>query len=364
MAIEPAALFTRIVEILVDSHGESLLYHGVYASRMTLEEAATRYFDATLSRRVMLTGAVQLSVTHQVFGAMCRRGWSRGWEAATVARTPPAAIGGDASEDRPADFDEVEERLRKLPQELSRGSASATLSARHGPIILAALRGQAPVPEQMSAWDAVVTGPRRLRVLSAGPEFNRFCSVIINCVRTTNRPVAELLGLRRGLCPFDWLEVLSIQQVRALKRFLASVERSGGADTQANWSAAFETEPVPGFDSAAELWASDIGAALRLQAPRLVSIHRLADPPEPEQEAEFLETQEFIDELRLLQEEKVLTPAEVSLLNHLHGGGELEDYFARAEAKLLLAAFGKSVDALVDDIERRIDAWHAGDRLQ
>jgi hypothetical protein len=103
------------------------------------------------------------------------------------------------------------------------------------------------VPEEMSVWAGMTAGPEMLRTLTPGEPFNRFCGLLIDAFRTVHRPFQELARLGHGLCPFDWLDVLSVNQVRALRRFLGVIDGREIGDPSA-WDAAWAQAPVPGAD--------------------------------------------------------------------------------------------------------------------
>jgi hypothetical protein len=360
LQLEPGALYARLIDLLAARYAEALLHHPVYAQRMSQEEAASHYFDATIARRLTLSGSVQLSIAHRLFSAMCQRGADRVWRDSTVAREPAAAAAAAKSESA-ADIGPVMQRLEKLPREISSGSASLTLRARHGPVVLRVDGQPLPVPEEIAAWDAIVSGPSALLALAPGEPFNRFCSLMIDCIRTANRPVQEILGLGRRLCPFDWLDVLSIQQMRALKRFLHQLQAADAVDSPKNWAEAFENAPVPGFKNAADLWDSEIGGALRNGTGHgLRSSEEWPELSDPNSGIdEFLAEQDFLQQLKLLENDQLIDAVEHRLLEELYRGTELEVAAQRAEVRMALRARGLTLEQLLTDIQQRVDRWRA-----
>lgn len=358
VSIDPGALYAQLINLLAEGHyAKSLLYHPVYAQRMQAEEAAARYFDATLARRLVLTGRVELSIAHRLLGATCERGTSPIWRAAQIdrAHTPLTVIPALAD----PSFEEVRQRLLKLPEQISAGSASPTIRARSGSVVLRAGQHSAMVPEEISAWNAVTCGPQEINTLPKGEPFNRFCSVMIDCVRTANRPFQEILGLGRQLCPFDWLDTLSIQQVRALRSFLKYLIDANATDSPNTWAAAFAHTPIPSFDNADDLWNSAIGFALR-NAPnqRVVDLESIPELVAPDIDSdEFLGREEFLQQLELLFHDGIIDTEEQWLLGQLYDGAELRELARQFRVRTLQRRRAMNLDALLTDLQQRIQQW-------
>lgn len=355
--IEPGALYVRLIGLLAAGYAESLLKHPWYASRMDAEEAAGRYFDATLGRKLLLTGRVPLSVAHRLFAALCAR-CAGALEKSTLKRRVGAARAAN-------DFGvlgTIRRCLSKLSREPSPGSASPTLLSRLGPIVLAARDDEVSVPEEMAIWDAIACSPSPIMALPPGEPFNRFCSIVIDCIRTANRPVLELLSLGRPLCPFDWLDELSIQQVRSLKSFLRHLKSQDVPDTLENWREALKQNPVPGFKAVEALWRSPIGTALRNGGiyPS-VALEQAMELVEPENGIElFLVQQEYQDQVRLLRADEVIGAEEQYLLIEVYAGAALEELAERAPIRALLRGRNLTIDELIEDIRERVDHWQQG----
>jgi hypothetical protein len=354
--VEPGALYVRLIGLIARRYADSLLHHPSYASRMDTEEAASRYFDATLGRRLRLSGRVPLSVAHRLFAALCARGSVGPWRTSVVARRLSQALEvGDLGVLRT-----VRDKLATLSRDISPGSASPTLLARLGPIVLSAGGDALLVPEEMASWDAICCSPSPLVSLPPGEPFNRFCHIVIDCVRTANRPILELLSLGRRLCPFDWLAELSIQQVRALKGFLGHLQARGAPDTLENWRLALEERPVPGFKSVEQLWHSPIGAALRNGSTHpSVALDDAVDVAESEDELDlFLGAQEYQNQLRELLRDGLINEAERSLLLDVYAGVPLEELAERPAIRALLKVRGMTLEELLEDIRTRVERWH------
>ena len=357
--VNPGALYARLTEAISARYAEPLLHHPGYAWRLSAEEAATRYFDISLSRRLLLSGKVELSIAHRLFEAMCRRGAEPAWRTALLQRELPTAADHVAPLDRLSSFDRCARRLAQLPETLSTGSASQTIRARSGAVSLRLGNMNAPVPEEMSTWEAITCGPDALHPLASGDPFNRFCGLMIDCVRTAHRLFQELLGLGRGLCPFDWIDVLTIQQTRALRKFLSVLDDNGGTGSDSSWAIAWSQAPVPGFKSAENLRQSEIGLALRHAIPDSTP----ASPIEEEADdstadaAEYLSEQEFRNQLRLLQDDGLISVAEHSALAQLHRGVRLSELATQAEFRAELRRRGLSQTAWLADIQARVERW-------
>lgn len=320
-------LYARLTAALAARYAEPLLHHPGYAWRMSAEEASARYFDISLGRPLLLSPRVQLSIAHRFLQVLCERGAEAVWRQVLIVREkdPTAAAAQVVPLGAQRSFEQCRRQLAKLPQTISAGSPSPTIRARYGPIALRLYSLQASVPEEISMWDAVTCAPAVLSSLPAGEPFNRFCSLVIDCVRTAHRPFQELLGLGRGLCPFDWLDILSIQQTRALRKFLRALEESKAADTPEHWERAWQEAPVAGFASAAALWQSDIGLALRQPQGRsgidTALLESLADSAsDTEEVAEYLSEAELRSALDAFLAQNYISYAEHALLMDLHRG--------------------------------------------
>lgn len=360
--VNPGALYARLTDAIAARYAEPLLHHPGYAWRLSAEEAASRYFDISLSRRLLLSGKVELSIAHRLFEAMCRRGAEPAWRTASLQRELPTSLDHVTPLATRGSFERCARRLERLPETLSAGSASRTIRTRSGAVSLRLGNLSAPVPEEMSTWDAITCGPDTLNPLASGDPFNRFCGLMIDCVRTAHRLFQELLGLGRGLCPFDWIEVLTIQQTRALRKFLAVLDDNGGTGSDSSWAIAWSRAPVPGFKSAESLRQSEIGLALRHviadSVPPSLIDEEEADADESTADAEeYLPEQEFQNQLRLLQDDGVISVVEHSALGQLYRGARLSELATQGEVKAELRRRGLSQAAWLADLQSRIERW-------
>lgn len=349
---EDGDLYNRTLAALEGRYANTLLHLPAYHLRMSAEEAAQRYFERILERPLQLSPRVQISVGHQLFEALCQRAADPAWRHASVRRekagTPPPGATCAVPAAVRGMFEQCRARLGELPDGVSRGSPSPALRARHGELVLRLQGLAAPVPEEISLWSAIRCAPAWLSF----PEreaFDAFCCIMIDCMRTVHRPFSELLALKRGLCPFDWLDVLSIQQTRRLRVFLA--ELGDGPDTLPRWEQAWERRRVSGFESATDLWHSEIGRALRQPQGRI-----------------FISNEQAEEALAALSADE--DPAEVAERGQLLGEEALREQLdpvvsdgaiSAQERDLLLAlAREESLEveeSLANDLLGRIERW-------
>jgi hypothetical protein len=339
---DDGALQSRILTMLEGRYKDTLLRVSGYRSRMRPDEAAMRYFQRVLERPLQLSPRVQVSVAHRLFEALCKRGADPAWSHACVRReqaSAPPPVEELVPPRVAAAFAQCRQRLAELPDTLSPGSPSETIRARHGRLVLRLGSMQAAVPEEMSWWNALRCAPTWLATLPPGEPFNLFCCLMIDCMRTVHRPFGDLLALGRGLCPFDWLHVISIQQTRGLRKFLEVLREEGGSDTLEHWERAWARARVPKLESATDLWHSDIGRALREPAGRVfVSIEAAGEPVRDDDDAEgevespeFLGEEVFREQLELALTAKAITVEEQALLLALHRGEikEVDEHVAQ-----------------------------------
>lgn len=375
VTLDPGRLYATLTTTLSGRlHARELLHHPSYAWRMLAEEAAMAYFDATIARRLRLSGRAVLSVAHRTFAALVERGSDPVWARAEVGRRKQAARDDDSAMEAgkvvtmlPVALRHVRDALAAVPQDIGAGNAAATIRARHGPLSLVAGSSVAIVAEEMSLWDAILCSPPQLKALAPGEAFNRFCSVVIDAMRTANRPVQELLGLGRGLCPFDWVDQVPVNQVRALRRFLAALP-DAGSDTPAAWAAAFAQAPVPNHGSAKALWDAPIGQALRgaraALGERLAADCSGADNATGEMDEEddtprFLDREAFAAGLARIGAGQGVDAQEQRLLMLLHEGRSLCAAVKETGLDAVLAERGLDFAAYVADLYHRIHAARA-----
>src|SRR5262245_38958593 len=132
--LEPGEIYVVLVDALAERYKDDLLYHSTYASRMNAEEAAERYFHATVERALWLSNRVEMSIAHRFLLALCRRGIGPAWSAADLVReaVPLEPEDNVTSLAAAGSFEAVASRLARLPNEPSPGNPAATIRIRQG----------------------------------------------------------------------------------------------------------------------------------------------------------------------------------------------------------------------------------------
>ncbi|MEQ8965404.1 MAG: hypothetical protein RID91_06240, partial [Azospirillaceae bacterium] len=311
---------------------QGLLGHGLYSDRMTADEAALRYFEAVLERRLSPVRRETATAAHRFYQALCQRHPSD-----RLAEAEIVECASDGATPLVAD-----ESLRALRRRLEAACAeeAADEPGRERPAVaLAAPAGPAlPLPRRMSLWDAIRLAPSPVRSLPPGAPFNRFCSATIKLLESVNRPFAEFVAL--GLCPFDWLDAVPVNQARGINRFLKTLRAGAPAaagDDRGRWQAAWDHAPVPGFGGFEAFWRSDIAAALRQARPPETPGVDHPDNPDEDADPRFLDETAFEQHLAALGAAGVVDPVSRRVFRELYDGARLADLAAadwvRAEAR-------------------------------
>lgn len=356
-----------------------MLYYSQYSDRMSPMEAAAEYFKATLERRMFLSATVLKTAAHRVFELLCRRAGDD-WATAELVRRP----GAGAATVRPLraahEWSDVVRRLDACDHSVSQSNAATTKRKEYGPLVLVCGAAEVLVPEEMSLWQAICLGPRRVRHLPPGPEFEAIKSAIANAMQSLNRNIQEILSLGHGLCPFDWLD-LPVNQIRGVGAFLKVVEQHGGQDVPLIWEQAWAKSPVPGFRDDLEAFRnSDLGRALRLQrqsttridvervgaddgtsaddeASDALSRARDRDDFAAEDDADdgvMIKPDDFESALRERVAEGCINPLEADLLRRLYQDVSLDDL--SREPKFALIFAGKPLPEVAADLLRRLES--------
>lgn len=358
--IDVGFLYASLMDALAKRYRLDLLSHASFGVRMSADEAAERYFEATLARALWLSNRVDTSLSHRIFLSMCLRGIDSEWAGSRLHRIRSSEGFATAYREGIAflGWSHVSRSLARLPKETSTGNPANAIRRRDGMLWLFVGDVQAEVPEEMSIWSAIGAGPTRVKSLGRGEEFNRFCGLLIDALRTAHRPYQEIIGLARGLCPFDWFDVLSVNQVRGLRRFLQGIS---GPDTIESWTGAWGSSPVPGFKAVRDLWDSEIGYALRLGKSTFsqMSVDSIEDMSD--QGSEILSESEFEKHVKVLQDRGVINEAEAWILQRLYIGDTLLELSGRLEVKKLLIQGGLKLPALLSDLQQRIEAWRGAE---
>ena len=347
--IDIGLLYAELLRRLAKTYKDSLLGHAAYAARMTSDEAAERYLAATLQRSLWLSNNAPVSVAHKLLLAMCQRGFV---PSLTMARSTKAddAVAPLAS----GDLKEIFASLGKCSFDTESGNPARAIQGRDGPLYLSAGNLRQQVPEQISIWNAIECSPKKLKKLEGGEPFNRFCGVVIDALRTANRPFLEVIGVGRRLCPFDWLDTVSINQLRSVRRFLQVVGDRG--DTLDGWAAAWRSAPVAGFKTVQEFWSSDFGRALRDGPSQLLSIE--SDEDIADASPEVLGGEDFARELAGLRKAGAISETEEFVLTELYRGETLDELAAEGRVQQLLRQRKLTMPAFVIDLQRRLESFH------
>ena len=240
---------------------DTLLGYGLVAARLSPEEAAQRYVDDVLRRRLQVARASPLQKAHEVLAVQCRRGRDAAWRDAAVARAlvKPSAPGAI-----PSGFAAAERALVVLDKGITPKSPAEGTRARSGPIWLSAGSAAVEVAEELSVWHGLTSGPAEVTPFGGkGPAFDALCALTIQAVETANAHWSALLCL--GLSPLDWAEAVSVNTAKKASAFRSAVREAldGKPDAIAAWRAAWAAHKVPGYADADAFWPSELGRALR-----------------------------------------------------------------------------------------------------
>lgn len=293
------------------SYCEHLTGYALAASRVSAGEAAQIYFERVLERRLFLARNNPHHKGHELLAALWRRSTAPGWADCTLVREAHEA---PVPLRKPDGFQDLCARLAPLPRDISKGNPAASTRRSQGPLFLQASGARAELPEELSLWDAMSLSPAQLAPLE-GAGWVSFRNLFIQAFEAANAPYAALLCL--GLWPADWEDAVSTHQAKQLSAFFSDVPPKD-RDCLPAWQEAWERgRRVSGFESAGDLWRSELGAALRTARIKLAAdedIESLKAPPERETEADFLKR------LRLCREAGVIDGLEERLFRELNAG--------------------------------------------
>jgi hypothetical protein len=370
--IEPALVELTLSKTLATAGGQAAPYREVLlgfslvADGASAEELADRYLRDVLGRRLFLARNNETHKGHELFGAICRRGFAEGWTDARLARTrsqPDRSLAPRADDGVgiPLDFRKVAERLANLDSTISPGNPAATTRAAKGPLVLEAGRNCAEVIEELAVRDAVISGPHRLRRLRAKADFDAFCSLVIKAVEAAHDHYGKILAI--GLPPFGWMDVLSVNTAKAIGAFLLEARRQdneGRGHTIAAWRRAWEKRKVPGYASADAFWDSEIGRALR--QPQLrhaidVDASTVANETDPAPEPELQPPDVFIGLLERCLNEGIISANEGWLIREIHDGVMLAELRGRPDLRMKLGVAPDRLAEHVAALTERVLDW-------
>lgn len=378
--VQAYAIYLRIVAMLAKpGYREQLLgYHLGYRSpgsglneMEAAEEAATKYFAAVFQRALHLGGGRHLHKSHELFLAMCRRGKTPEWALAELARMPNSAPAGDDA--TPLDFASVAARLANLNTQLatreqgaiSRGNPAASTRATHGPLFLKFASFSAEVPEELPVEGAIRCAPLKLNVLTNGPQFNAFCSLVIKLIDSADEPWRSLLSV--GLWPPHWLGAVNVNSVKQLSAFLSAARKLAGQTgdsylTLRIWQSVWEERQVPGFKTAEELWNSELGRAVRVAELPEPAPEELDEEPE---DVEMLPPDQFHKMIDSAAAEGVFDDFDTWVLKGLISGMKIAELNRTLAVRKRFGANGISRE-YIHDLRNRLrrwirHRWHDGD---
>lgn len=350
--IEPGAILADLLDLLASRYLSPLLFYSRYEWRMQPDEAATRYFDATLGRKLFLSGQSQYSSTHKVFLELVRRLPHSDWKSATLIRSPVVPTTDNKEPCNNITTIALQNRINKLCRTVHEKNSAAVLNKRDGPLWIVSGNEAIILPEEMSLWDAIITVPPKLQSLKKPESFNKFCGLIIDAMRTANRPFQEILGLGHDLCPFDWVTTLSTNQVRSLRRYLSNAKKISRSEQLNKVTAAllWKDSKVSGFRDFEEFWNSEVTRALRSPKDQIY-LGELEDIPQDintENTAFEILTKEneWMSALNEKYRVGLLNRIEVAIFENLYNGLSIKELETNIEIKNHFNKYGGSYEWL------------------
>ncbi len=319
---------TLIVTLAIREYSENLVAYPLMVLPSGPDAAAQRYLECVVDRRLQLARNLPRHKAHELFEAMCRRGAAPGWVDAVVGRESDAAANAGQT---PTDLPAVAHRLGQIDAWITPGNPAKGTRERLGPLLLVAGGSRLGVPEELTIWQAITTGPLKLAKLHGRETHNALCSLMIKSMEVTNTHWAALARL--GLWPVDWIDSISVNTAKHASAFMAAVRglSAGLDDRLEHWQTAWSDHPVPGFKSAEVFWASSLGEAIRRGRQRPLELHDEQIADERDEEAQQLDELEFSDRLKLALEQGVIDAAEAWFLAKLQDGEAIADLVASGE---------------------------------
>jgi hypothetical protein len=322
--IKPFMLYRSLVQVLAarsKGYEQGLVGQYLYGPQTTPEQAADTFFKQVLERPLWLARDGHTHKAHDLFLAVCQRGAASGWQTAKLERVLKV-VAQTGGEPEPEGFQGVADRLQRLPQSVSDGNPAKSTRAKVGPLYLK-VGATLEIAEEMSVWASICSAPSRVKPLQPGVEFNQFCSHVIKAVETANASYGTLVSL--GLSPTDWRD-LSINTAKKVSAFLSDARKASEVHKIECWRAVWTSRQVPGFDTADELWASELGHALRNRSLTLHAgddVETVADGRSFE--TVILENDSFKPMLEACQKAGGISQPEVDLMLALSIGSTVDE---------------------------------------
>ena len=367
--VKPFALFQDLLALLAGRGDKGAVYRdGLVSYRLnaadrSAEEVAQAYIDRVLDRGFMLARAEHLHIAHHLFAQLCQRGAAPGWSSTAVRRGNVEAV---AAVNTPADFTIVADRMKFLDKAISPGNPAQSTREMYGPLMLSAGHGNSiEVPEELSAWKAIIHSPAKQIVLETGAPFDRLCSTMIKAFEAANAHYGALVRL--GLPPLDWMDAVSINTAKALSAFVTEVKVITGDklnDLKA-WQQAWEKRKVPGYPDADALWTSKVGRALHTPViarrewdKEAGTLEDAEAVPDETADPEFIERErDFAELAEQAHADGVLSEFDVWLLTKVHAGGKLSVLAQDKRCIAVLAEQGVTLSEYLLDLEKRLRLW-------
>ena len=329
---------------------DGLLGYALVAGEREPEELAERYFETVLDRGMHLARDNSVHKAHELFLAMCRRGVARGWSSARLVRSD--AEDRRAIDGPPSDFSALRDRVGRLDHAVSGNNPAGTLRSRLGPLRLVVGSGSIEVPEELSVWRAVSSGPFKLGKLSPGEPFNAFCSLVIKAVENANERYGAILRL--GLSPLDWGDDLTVNTAKHVSAFLSAARESGDLwNARETWDGVWDRRKVPGFRSAEEFWGSELGRALRnLQRPTRVDDGGEEFPEPDDPDKQLLDQSTFEEMLDLCRRDGVVDEFDCWFFSKLFEGETIAELARMPETARRMKP--SEIPAYVAELQERV----------
>lgn len=355
--LEPFDIYHKITGLLAKPNGPYVRLSGHQQMINRSEaEAAQVYFDSVLDRRMFLARDSHTHKAHDLFLALCTRGTHPSWPRSTLGRSISEVVPIGAP---PADFSAVAKNLTAQPTDISPGNPAHSTRAASGPLRLGVPGAVHEVAEELSIWGAIKCAPRQLQPLGDPDAFNEFCSLLIKAVESANAQYGTLVSL--GLSPPDWRD-LSVNTAKKMSAFMTDVRKTAATQGKAAsslqlWQEIWAERQVPGYGSAAELWNSELGKAVRGQARHWQQDgydFESAASPDDDREDQMLDRLSLTRMIASAVGDQVIDQIDGEVLTQLMAGVSLDHIAQLTGVAAVLARKKIKINAYVGDIATRI----------
>lgn len=357
VALEPFDIYHKITGLLAKPNGAYVRLSGHQQMINRSEaEAAQVYFDSVLDRAMFLARDGHTHKAHDLFLALCARGTHPSWPKSTLRRSLSEVVPIGAA---PPDFSAVAKNLSAQRFEISPGNPAHSTRAAAGPLRLGVPGAVHEVPEELSIWGAINCAPRQLQPLTDADAFNAFCSLLIKAVESANAQYGTLVSL--GLSPPDWRD-LSVNTAKKMSAFMTDVRKTAAADGKVAgslelWQQIWAQRQVPGYDTANELFNSELGKAVCGQARHWQQDDydfESAAAPDDDREDQMLDRLSLTRMIASAVENQVIDPVDGEVLTQLMAGVSLDHIAQLGSVAAMLTRKKIKINAYVGDIASRI----------